>query len=272
MKKFKKLFLVISIPACIFFCAVSCAKMDKNERSSDHIAKMYLTTLDRSKLLEEQPLNFDTLPDDITISLDTSKTFQVMAGFGFTLTGGSAKLLQGMTKSARTELLEELFGRDSNAIGISYLRVSVGASDLDEKTWSYDDRPKGQTDVPLDHFSLGYDTLYLVPTLQEILKIAPEIKIMGSPWSPPAWMKDNEDTRGGSLKPEYFSVYAHYLLKYLQAMKKQGIPIDAMTVQNEPLHPGNNPSLLMLAEQQADFIEHHLGPAFISNAIKTKII
>jgi glucosylceramidase len=233
---------------------------------------MYMTTLDRSKLLEEQRLNFDTVPEAITISLDTSKTFQEMDGFGFTLTGGSAKLLQGMTQSARTELLQELFGRDSNAIGISYLRVSVGASDLDEKTWSYDDRPRGRTDVQLDHFSLGYDTLYLIPTLQEIRRIAPEIKIMGSPWSPPAWMKDNEDTRGGSLKPEYFSVYAHYLARYLLEMKKQGIPIDALTAQNEPLHPGNNPSLLMLAGQQADFIAHHLGPAFVSNNIRTKII
>jgi glucosylceramidase len=236
------------------------------------MAKMVLTTLDGSKLLEEQPLNFDAVPEAIAIDLDTSKTFQVMDGFGFTLTGGSAKLLQGMTNSARTDLLQELFGRDSNAIGISYLRVSIGASDLDEKTWSYDDRPKGETDVLLDHFSLGYDTLYLIPTLQEIRKIAPEIKIMGSPWSPPAWMKDNEDTRGGSLKPEYFGVYAHYLVRYLLEMKKQGIPIEALTVQNEPLHPGNNPSLLMLAEQQADFIAHHLGPAFVPNNIKTKII
>ncbi|NJX17400.1 glucosylceramidase, partial [Tamlana crocina] len=108
--------------------------------------------------------------------------------------------------------------------------------------------------------------------LKEILEIAPEIKIMGSPWSPPAWMKDNKDTRGGSLLEEYYPVYASYLVKYVQTMAENGITIDAITVQNEPLHPGNNPSLLMLAEDQADFIKNHLGPAFEKNNIATKII
>jgi glucosylceramidase len=95
---------------------------------------------------------------------------------------------------------------------------------------------------------------------------------MGSPWSPPAWMKDNQDTRGGSLLPEYFAAYANYFVKYVKAMEAEGITIDAITVQNEPLHPGNNPSLLMLAEDQATFIKANLGPAFKENGITTKII
>ncbi len=272
MRKQYESFQRITMQALVISCLIGCTGADKNAGESSLQAKMYLTTLDRSKLLEEQPLSFDSSPSKITIALDTSKTFQVMDGFGFTLTGGSAKLLQGMTTTARAGLLQELFGKDSNAIGISYLRVSIGASDLDEKTWSYDDMPKGQTDEKLANFSLGYDTLYLIPTLQEIRTIAPEIKIMGSPWSPPAWMKNNEDTRGGSLKPEYASIYADYLVRYVQDMKNRDIPIEALTVQNEPLHPGNNPSLLMLADQQADFIRRYLGPAFKANAIKTKII
>jgi glucosylceramidase len=132
--------------------------------------------------------------------------------------------------------------------------------------------PKGETDIGLDHFSLGYDTLYLLPTLKEILKISPNLNLMGSPWSPPAWMKDNGDTRGGSLKKEYYEVYADYLAHYIGAMGREGIAIDALTIQNEPLHPGNNPSMLMLADAQADFVKNHLGPKFKEMGIEAKIV
>lgn len=234
---------------------------------------IFVTTLDKEKLLEKQIVKpGGPISGAPTITIDTSTTYQTMDGFGFTLNGGSAMLLQKMSAPARAGLLKELFGKDSTSIGINYLRLSVGASDLDEMTWSYNDLPAGETDVALQRFSLGYDTLYLIPTLKEILKIAPDIPFMGSPWSPPAWMKDNNDTRGGSLKPEYYGVYAAYLTRYVQEMQKQGIVIDALTVQNEPLHPGNNPSLLMLEGQQAEFIRDHLGPAFRQNGIKTKIL
>ena len=112
----------------------------------------------------------------------------------------------------------------------------------------------------------------VIPLLKEILAINPNIKIMGSPWSPPVWMKDNGNSVGGSLKPEYYDAYAQYFVKYIQQMKAQGITIDAITPQNEPLHPGNNPSMLMLAEQQSNFIKNSLGPAFQAAGITTKII
>ena len=95
---------------------------------------------------------------------------------------------------------------------------------------------------------------------------------MGSPWSPPAWMKSNRKSIGGSLKPEFYGAYAKYFVKYIQGMKAEGIRIDAITVQNEPLHPGNNPSLLMQAPEQAKFIRNHLGPAFKQAGLNTKII
>jgi glucosylceramidase len=132
--------------------------------------------------------------------------------------------------------------------------------------------PAGQTDMNLGHFSLGPDKTSLVPLLKQILAINPSIKIMGTPWSPPVWMKDNGNSKGGSLKPEYYSAYAKYFVKYIEQMKAEGIIIDAITPQNEPLHPGNNPSMYMTAEQQADFIKNHLGPAFKSANISTKII
>lgn len=236
-------------------------------------AILYITTLDQKMLLEPHfPETVSLEPADLKLSVDPAKTYQEIDGFGYTLTGGSALHLSRMSDSARTAVLQELFGQQDGSIGVSYLRLSLGASDLDEKPWSYNDLPDGKTDDNLDHFSLAYDTLYLVPVLQEILRIAPDIKLMASPWSPPVWMKDNQDTRGGSLLPRYHDVYARYLARYVQEMGKQGIIIDALTVQNEPLHPGNNPSLLMLAEQQADFIKNHLGPLFAGEGINTKIV
>lgn len=212
------------------------------------------------------------IPGIPVISINGSTRYQQMDGFGCTLTGGSALAISRMSVEARKALLHQLFDSTGNNVGISYLRLSVGASDLDEKVFSYDDMPTGKTDVELAHFTLQQDRIYLLPVLKEILAINPHIKILGSPWSAPVWMKDNGDTRGGSLKPEYQQAYADYLVKYVQEMKKEGITVDALTVQNEPLHPGNNPSMLMLAKQQADFVAKNLGPAFRKAGITTKII
>jgi glucosylceramidase len=263
-------------------CAASCNKATTNVPGTDApasttgaTATLWLTKSDRSALFQQQqtPLRFSTSAGTAqTIAVDTAQTFQTMDGFGYTLTGGSAQHLLGMSATARTALLKELFATDSNNIGVSYLRVSIGASDLNDRAFSYDDLPAGQTDVELKNFDLGPDKQTVVPVLQEILAINPAIKILGSPWSPPAWMKDNGDTRGGSLKPEYYDAYARYFVTYIQAMKAAGITIDAITIQNEPLHPGNNPSLLMLPEQQAAFIKQSLGPVFKNAGIATKII
>ncbi len=195
-----------------------------------------------------------------------------MDGFGFSLTGGSAANLIKMTPHARAAILRELFATDKNNTGINYLRISIGASDLNEKVFSYDDLPVGQIDPDLKKFDLGPDKKDVIPILKEILTINPSIKIMGSPWSPPVWMKNNNDTRGGNLLPAYYASYANYFVKYIREMRKQGIRIDAITVQNEPLHPGNNPSLQMLAPEQALFVKDHLGPAFKKAGITTKII
>ena len=112
----------------------------------------------------------------------------------------------------------------------------------------------------------------LIPILKQILAINPNIKILGSPWSPPVWMKDNGNTIGGSLQPQYYNVYANYFVKYIHQMQVKGIPVNAITVQNEPQNPSNNPSMLMSATQQANFIKNNLGPAFQSAGIGTKII
>lgn len=236
------------------------------------------TTLpDKSKLLEFKKLETkfenvslnNTFP---TIVIDVSKSFQKMDGFGYTLTGGSATLLHKMDANDRRKLLAEIFGNQENSIGVNYLRMSVGASDLSEKAFSYDEIEKGKTDVSLKNFSLDEEKKDFIPVLKEILAINPKIKMMATPWSPPVWMKTNENSIGGSLKPEFYDIYANYLVKYIQEMKKEGFTIDALTIQNEPLHPGNNPSLLMYPFEQANFIKKSLGPAFQKAAFKTKIL
>ncbi len=271
----KKLFPFLI--ALFYFMSFSMQSKANNQITSQQQSKnvtFYLTTPDKSVLFAKQENVVKTGTDKNlpTIEINAGKTFQEMDGFGFTLTGGSAFHINNMSKEKRHALLTELFAFDKENIGISYLRISLGASDLDAEVFSYNDLPDGETDVNMKKFSLSPDKKFLIPVLKEILAINPEIKILASPWSPPAWMKTNKATKGGSLKPEFYDAYALYFVKYVQEMHKEGITIDAITVQNEPLHPGNNPSLLMPAAEQADFIKQSLGPAFIKAGIKTKII
>jgi glucosylceramidase len=235
----------------------------------------WLTKGDQSILLQKQNVNlvFGTASNRYsTITVDTTQTFQSIDGFGYTLTGASAYLINHMSTTSRDALLRELFANDSSSVSVSYLRVSIGASDLSLNVFSYDDMPAGQTDVNLQNFSLAPDQTDVIPVLKLILAISPNIKIFGSPWSPPVWMKDNGSSVGGSLLPQYYNVYANYFVKYVQGMKAQGITIDAVTPQNEPLNPNNNPSLSMTAVQQNSFVKNYLGPAFQTNNITTKII
>lgn len=237
--------------------------------------EQWLTKSDQSIMFEKQKdiVQFTKLSNQLpTIFVDSQKKFQSIDGFGFTLTGGSAMLIQKLPNSSRNNLLNELFAENNQNIGVSCLRISVGASDLDDHVFSYNDLDKGKKDLNLTKFSLQEDQKYLIPLLQSILHINPKIKIFASPWSPPAWMKSNENSKGGSLKPEFYSIYAQYLAKYIQEMKKQGIPIHFLTIQNEPLHPGNNPSLYMSASDQAVFIKKYLGPLFQKLTIKTKLV
>jgi glucosylceramidase len=194
------------------------------------------------------------------IVLHPEQTFQSIDGFGFTLTGGSAQLIQQLEPTKRAALLHELFGSN----GISVLRIGVGATDLDATVFSYEDTPR--------KFSLNPSKADLIPVLQQIIAIHPAIKIMATPWSPPTWMKDNGESKGGSLLEKYYVTYANYLAQYIQSMAKEGIAIWALTPQNEPLHPGNNPSMYMSSEMQTKFIKTALGPVFQKQHISTKII
>lgn len=241
---------------------------------------MWVTNASQSELLQKQniALNFSAGINNTntTIAVDTTTTYQTIDGFGFCLTGGSATLINGLAPTQQSALLQELFATDSTHIGISYIRISIGASDLSATDFTYDDVQSGQTDVNLSSFSISAELTDLVPVLKKIIAINPSIKILGSPWTAPVWMKinttGNNGFTAGSLNPVYYGAYATYFVKYIQAMKAQGITIDAITPQNEPLNPNNNPSMVMQPVEECNFIKNNLGPQLKAAGLTTKII
>jgi len=207
-----------------------------------------------------------------TVYFNDQIQFQQIEGFGYTLTGGSAYLLHQMPVQNRLAILKELFGQGPNDLNVNYLRISIGASDLDATVFSYDDLPVGEVDPDLIKMTIAKDQEFLVPILKEIQSIQPNLKLIASPWSPPVWMKDNGKSKGGHLLSKYYETYAQYFVKYIQLMRAEGLQINAVTIQNEPEHGGNNPSMLMTAVEQNTFIKNHLGPAFKKQGLQTEIV
>ncbi|MCL1821778.1 MAG: hypothetical protein FWG22_03030 [Prolixibacteraceae bacterium] len=253
---------------------ITCGSAMAQQNNARQI-EAWITTADRSKLFEKQSVEISFSNDargGIPIVIDEQHSMQSVDGFGFSLTGGSAELMIKMDKAERSKLLEDLFSKKNSDIGVSYIRLTIGASDLNSFVFSYNDLPEGETDFTLSKFDLAQDKIDVIPVIKEILAIDPDIKIMASPWSPPVWMKTNGRVKAGSLKKECYEVYALYFVKYIQEMAKHGIKIDAITIQNEPINANNTPSMRMNAAEQTDFIKNHLGPAFQKNSIKTKIV
>ena len=131
-----------------------------------------------------------------TITVEPKKTFQTMDGFGFALTGGSAQLLMKMDADKRAAILREVFSPAQDGIGVSYIRLSIGASDMNDHVFSYDDLPDGQTDPTMARFSLDADRADVIPVMKQILAINPTVKVLASPWSAPLWMKTTGKAQG----------------------------------------------------------------------------
>ena len=237
-----------------------------------------VTTADGLSLLKHiaKPMllsdQFNQLISKDTVYVNEGVQYQTIEGFGYTLTGGSAYLLHQMPVQNRAAILKELFGQGPNDLNINYLRISIGASDLDATVFSYDDLKEGEVDPELIKMSIAKDQEFLIPILKKIQSIQPNLKLIASPWSPPVWMKDNGKSKGGHLLTKYYESYAQYFVKYIQLMRAGGITINAVTIQNEPEHGGNNPSMLMSAAEQTIFIKNHLGPAFKKQGITTEIV
>lgn len=265
-----KYFIIISI-----FFSFTC-KQNTDTPVKINEVNWYITKADKTALIQKQSTiinwtNSVNLQDNI-IQFDSTISFQTVDGFGFSLTGGSAYLINQLTLADKNKLLRSLFSNDSNSIKISYIRISIGASDLDAHVFSYNDLAKNETDSTLTKFNMLEDEKNLIPILQQIIAINPTIKIMASPWSAPIWMKSNQSSIGGYLLTKYYNTYSNYFVKYINAMKERGINIESITIQNEPQHGGNNPSMLFSWQEEANFVKNFLGPNFAKNNIKTKII
>lgn len=270
-----RFFLAFLLLPTLFSCKENSSDRDEPGQVSGKVT-LWITTGDQTKLLaRDTSVNLVQKQQNnqgVTITLEEEETLQEMEGFGAALTESSAYLMHTKLSAAqRKELIRELFSRDTG-IGISYLRITMGASDFSLEDFTYNDRPVGETDPALEHFSIAKDQRHLLPVLKEILEAAPRIRIMATPWSAPAWMKTNGKLAGGKLKPEHYPAFALYFVKYLEAFKKEGIEIDAISVQNEPLHEATYPSMRMEAAEQLDFIKNHLGPLLEKENIKTKIL
>lgn len=230
--------------------------------------RVLTTTSSRSRDLAETTIPFDSkagMPTATTITLLPNETYQTMDGFGVAITGSTCYNLMRMTEENRHLFLNETFS-DSEGYGFSYCRVSIGCSDFSLSEYTCCDQ-KG-----IENFALTEEeTQYVIPILKEILAINPDLKIMGTPWTPPLWMKTNGKWTGGQLLKDCYQDYATYFVKWIKEFESYGIKIYSVTPQNEPLNSGNSASCYMPWSQERDFVKTALGPAFEQAGIKTKI-
>ncbi len=234
---------------------------------------VWLSTADLSTHLEPQAavvFGPDTGAAPYTIDVDESQLFQVIDGFGGSMTDSSARLIYNAAQ--RETIMQQLFDPTAG-IGLSYVRQPIGASDFAVTRYSYDDVPQGQTDPTLANFSIEHDRAQILPLLRQALSLNSRLKVMATPWSPPGWMKTSGSMIGGSLKTSAYAPYAQYFVKFIEAYAAEGIPVDAVTVQNEPLLvPSDYPGMSLPATDEAIFIKNYLGPAFAAAGISTKIL
>ncbi len=207
-----------------------------------------------------------------TIEIDPATEYQRILGLGASLDHATCYNLSRLPAEKRAEVITRLVDPE-RGIGMNLMRLCIGTSDfVGEPYYSYDDLPEGQRDPELAHFSIEKDRAYLLPVVKEALAKNPDLLFFASPWSPPGWMKTTESLCGGKLEVENQAVYAQYLLKFLDAYGAEGIPIHAITPQNEPGFPNPDyPTCLWRAELQRDFIRDHLGPALRASGHATGI-
>ncbi len=238
---------------------------------------VWLTTDDQKTLLQPQAaVSFvtggnATMP---TIFVDELKRYQSIEGFGASFTDSSAWLMNNkiVPASSLPMVMNSLF--DHNAgIGISFVRNPMGASDLSRSLYSYDDMPAGATDPNLRSFSIAHDEADIIPLIRQAKLINPQLKIMATPWSPPGWMKTSGSMIGGTLLPASYSSFANYFVRYLQAYAAAGVPVDYISLQNEPLYlPASYPGMSMPASDQLTILRDYVLPALTASQLTTKVL
>ncbi|UPG90390.1 glycosyl hydrolase [Luteibacter aegosomaticola] len=210
--------------------------------------------------------------DDADVVVDLATRHQVMDGFGASMTDASAWLIKNrMSAQQRRDLLNELYGQPPN-LNMNTMRLTIGSSDFSLNVYTLDDMPFGQTDESLRHFTAAPNLDYLIPVVRQALSVNPGLLIVSSSWTAPAWMKANENLLGGELNPQYYEAYADYLAKYVDVYRSHGIPIFALTLQNEPLYsPVSYPGMVMDPATRIAVIKL-LGPKLAARTAKTRIL
>jgi glucosylceramidase len=238
---------------------------------------VWITTPDgQLKMSDQGTVTFSgAAPTATTVTIDPTRTFQTMTGFGGSITDSSATVLYGLSPSARDAAMRDLFD-PVRGDGLSFLRQPIGASDfVASAAYTYDDLAPGQTDYLQRHFSVGHDEAQILPLLRRAKQLNPQLSIMATPWSPPAWMKTGDSLIGGRLidDPKIYLSYALYLLKFVEAYRSHGVSIDLLTVQNEPQNrtPSGYPGTDLSAAQEEQVIAD-LGPMLRLAGLKTKIL
>ena len=239
-------------------------------------AHVWITTTDGSlRLADAGSVPFERGGSgELTITVDPSRAYQRMDGFGASITDASATVLYGLDRRSRAAAMASLFGRDGDRL--SFLRQPMGSSDfVAGPHYTYDDMPAGRTDYRMRHFSIAHDRGQILPLLRQALALNPRLKVIGTPWSAPAWMKDNGSLIGGRLidDPRIYAAYARYFVRFVRAYERAGVPVYAVTVQNEPQnrHPSGYPGMDLPVAQEAKLIEA-IGPAFRAAGLRTKIL
>lgn len=206
------------------------------------------------------------------LAIDLSRKHQRLLGLGASLEHATCENLARLPAAKRGEVIDSLVN-PTNGIGMNLMRLCIGTSDfVGEPYYSYDDLPPGESDPELTRFSIERDRAYVLPAIKLAQQKNPALLFFASPWSPPAWMKTSGKLGTGKVKPEYYPAFARYLLKYVQAYAAEGIPIHALTVQNEPQHQDPAyPTTIWTAAAQRDFIRDHLGPLFAQQHVPTLI-
>ncbi|WP_329129795.1 discoidin domain-containing protein [Streptomyces sp. NBC_01476] len=241
-------------------------------------ASVWVTTPDGAEELRPStPVAFHPGASDLTtITVDPTRSYQSVDGFGGALTDSSAAVLSTLPPTARDTAMRQLFD-PRQGIGVSFLRQPIGSSDFTAAPahYTYDDMPAGRTDFSLRHFSIAHDQRQILPLLRQARKLNPQLTVMATPWSPPAWMKDSDSLTGGHLKddPAVYQAYARYLVKFVQSYAAAGVPVDYLTVQNEPQNrrPNAYPGTDLPVQQEAKVIEA-LGPLLHRASPRTKIL
>jgi glucosylceramidase len=238
-------------------------------------AEVWLTTADGTQKLAPQPalVAAGTALGDEAATIDSSSRFQQIQGFGAAMTDASAELFSRLPEDKRRAIMAELFGRQDGGLGLSFTRLTVGASDFSITHYSYDDPPGNVPDPELKYFSIEPARQYVLPRVREALAINPDLKVMISPWSPPAWMKTTHSLIQGQLLPQYYPAFAQYLARTVEAFGREGVPVSMLTIQNEPdFEPDSYPGMRVNPPQRAEIIGRYVGPTFKAGGLKTQIL